>query len=98
MMFEKNLLNTVKIQIINKRSLLYALLAPYRVHLINSYYMLFCSLKNEMAGLFNTISEISYKNGCTFSAMFKVPFFSNCFQYFFVLLVSFRKAWADCFP
>jgi hypothetical protein len=53
MWLEENLLNTVQIHIINKRSLLYALHAPHKVYSVNNY-MLFCSLKNEMTGIFNT--------------------------------------------
>ena len=57
-LLEENLLNTGKIHIIGKRSLLYAFYAPYKVYSINNY-MLFCTLKTEMTGIFNTISEIS---------------------------------------
>lgn len=97
MLLEENLLNTGKIHIINKRSLLYALSAPCQGYSINNN-MLFCSLKNEMTGILDTISEPSYESGCTLSTKFKTPFSSNCFQYFFILLASFRKALADCFP
>ena len=58
MLLEGKLLNTGRIHIINKRGLLYALYAPYKVCSLNNY-MLFCSLKNAITGIFNTISEIS---------------------------------------
>lgn len=75
---EENLLNTVKIHIMNKRSLLYALYAPYKVYSINNY-MLFCFPKNEMTGILNTISVISCESWYTLSTKFKEPFSSNCF-------------------
>lgn len=58
MLLEENLLHTVKIYIVNKRNLLYALYAPYKVYSIHNY-MLFCFPKNEMTGILNTISVIS---------------------------------------
>lgn len=60
---EGNLLNTVRIYIVNKRSLLCALYAPHKVYSIKKKEtgMLFCSLKNEKTRILNNISEISWE-------------------------------------
>lgn len=62
-LLEGNLLNTVRLYIVNKRSLLCTLYAPHKVYSIkkNETCMLFCSLKNEKTEILNTISEISWE-------------------------------------
>lgn len=96
MLLWQNLGNSKTIPIINKRSLLCALNTPCKVYSVNNY-MLFCSLK-KMKWLEFLIQFLRFPVRCRLSAKFKAPFVSNCFQYFFILLASFNKALAVCFP
>lgn len=90
MLLEENLLNAVKSHIANKRSLLYALYASCKVYSINNY-MLFCSPQMKWLEFLMPLLRLPVRGDAHFLLSPKAPFSSDCFQYFFILLVSFRS-------
>lgn len=97
MLLEENLLNAVKSHTANKRSLLYALYAPCKVYSINNY-MLFCSPQMKWLEFLMPLLKLPARGDAHFLLSPKAPFSSDCFQYFFILLVSFKRVLAACIP